>query len=217
MVSEPSKAHSFFCEYNSMCYYIASLLCVPLLLVITPFISVFYGPTYALPFLGSLCVVIILFFKIIEIPFDVYYSALGYFDKVRNCVIFQSIVNLILSIILLFKLGISGVLLATVISYIVGEFFMYPRILNKNYFKNNKIKYYSKSFKLVLISLINYLVLYFITKNVVVTNLFSWFIFGMICFIINTIITTIYYIIIKETSFFERFKTLLNERRKKNA
>ena len=215
IVTEDKKARNVFYEYNSMCFYLANIICVPLLIVITPFVSIFYGNSYILPYLGSFCIVLILYFKIIEIPLEVYTTALGYFGKIKKCIIFQSIVNLSLSIILLFKLGISGVLLATVISYVVGEFAIYPSILNKNYFKNNKIKYYSKLIKLSVISIFSYLILFFITKEIEVTNLFQWLLLGIGCFAVNFIIITVYYKIFNETQFFSRFKNLVKERRLK--
>lgn len=215
LVTEKEKARDIFYEYNSMCFYIANILCVPLLLVLTSFVSIFYGSDYVLSFSGSLLVVIILYFSIIEIPFDVYMSALGYFDKVKKCIIFQSVVNLVLSFILLFVFGIEGVLLATVISYIVGQFAMYPKILNKNYFSKHKIKYYSNVFKLSIIGIFSYLGMYFVVKNIVVDNLIKWFLLGVITFIINFVIVTIYYKTIKQAMFFDRVKKLVMERRKK--
>lgn len=216
LVSEEKKAKEVFYEYNAMCFYIANIVCVPLLLVITPFVSLFYGETYTLSYLGSSCIVLILYFKVINIPLEVFSEALGYFDKLKKCLIFQSIVNVVLSLILLFKIGIEGVILATVISYLVGELAIYPYILNNNYFKNNKIKYYTHSVKLLFIGIVSYLLLYFLTKNIIVNNLLKWFLLGIGVFIINIIIVTIYFILIKETEFFERFKRLIKERRKKN-
>ena len=215
LVTEKVKARSIFYEYNSMCFYIANILCVPLLLVLTSFVSVFYGEAYTLSFLGSLFVVIILYFCIIEIPFDVYMSALGYFDKVKNCVVFQSIVNLILSLILLFVMGIEGVLLATVISYIVGQFAMYPKILNNNYFKDCKIEYYRNAFKLSIIGVISYLVMFIFVKDINIINLIEWFFLGVVTFILNFIFVTLYYRLINQIEFFERFKKLIVERRNK--
>ena len=217
LVSDKSNAKNIFYEYNAMCFYIANIICVPLLLVITPFVSIFYGETYTLSFLGSASIVTILYFKIIDIPLEVFSEALGYFDKLKKCLILQSIINLSLSLILLFKIGIEGVILATVISFIIGEFALYPQILNNNYFKEDKIRYYEHSAKLLLIGIISYGILYFITKNVVITNLFMWFLLGLGTFIINLIIVTIYFILIKETSFFERFKRLIMERRNNHA
>lgn len=214
LVTEKGKAKDIFYEYNSMCFYLAGIICVPLLLVIDSFVATFYGASYVLPYLGSVCVVLILYFKIIEIPLDVYNSALGYFGKIKKCIIFQSIINLVLSFILLFVMGTPGVLLATVISYIVGEFAIYPKILNDNYFKDNKINYYQNSFKLLIISVISYGLLFLVVRNIEVNNLFNWFLLGIGTFIINFIITTLYYKIIKQLSFVERIKRLIKERGK---
>ena len=217
LVSEKNKAKEVFYEYNAMCFYIANIICVPLLLVITAFVAIFYGESYTLSYLGSTCIVIILYFKVIDIPLEVFSEALGYFDKLKKCLIIQSIVNLVLSLVLLFKIGIEGVILATVISFIVGEFALYPQILNNNYFKEDKIKYYAHSTKLLFIGLVSYGLLYILTRNIIVTNLFEWFLLGFSTFVINLIIITIYFVLIKETSFFERFKRLIKERRDNHA
>lgn len=217
LVSEQDKAKDVFYEYNSMCFYIANIVCVPLLLVITSFVAIFYGESYTLSYLGSACIVIILYFKVIDIPLEVFSEALGYFDKLKKCLVLQSIINLTLSFILLFKIGIEGVILATVISYIFGEFSLYPQILNNNYFKNDKIKYYRHSGKLLLIGILSYGILFLVTKNIIITNLFEWFLLGLGSFIVNSIIVTIYFILTKETIFFERFKRLIKEKRNKHA
>lgn len=215
LTTEKEKARDIFYEYNSMCYYIANIVCVPLLLVLTSFVSIFYGEAYTLSFAGSCFVVIIFYFCVIEIPFDVYMSALGYFDKVRKCVIFQSVVNLVLSLVLLFLIGIEGVLLATVVSYLVGQFAIYPKILNDNYFKDHKIKYYSNSFKLMIISVVSYLGMFLIVRNIVVKDLIQWFLLGVVTFVINFVIVTGYYKLIKQVAFFERFLNLIKARRSK--
>ena len=46
LVTEKEKARDIFYEYNSMCYFFATIICVPLLLVINQFISIFYGKSY---------------------------------------------------------------------------------------------------------------------------------------------------------------------------
>ena len=214
LATEKNKAKDIFYEYNSMCYYIANILCVPLLLVLTTFVSIFYGEAYTLSFMGSLCVVTILYFCVIEIPFDVYMSALGYFDKVKKCIMFQSVVNLVLSLTLIFIIGIEGVLLATVISYLI-QFILYPKILNDNYFKNHKIKYYKNSFKLSIIAVFSYLIMFFIVDKIIVNNLLQWFLLGVGTFGANIIIITSYFKMINQTAFFDRFKNLIKDRRRK--
>lgn len=219
LVTEKEKAKKIFLEYNALCFFIGSIICVPLLFAITPFIELFYGKEYILPTLGVICVVFICFLKIINMSLDVFITALGYFDKIKKCVFFESIVNLVLSIVLIFKFGISGVLLATVIAYLTGEFIIYPYVLNKYYFKEDKLKYYTQSLKLLLAPVVSSILIYFVTKNYVLTNLLQWFIFGVVIFIINLIFTICYCYIVKEQNFMNRFynifKELINKIKKK--
>ena len=56
----------------------------------------------------------------------------------------------------------------------------------------------------------------FLAKNIVITNIFEWFILGVCAFGINFIIVTCYHVLTKETAFFLRFKRMLLERVKKN-
>lgn len=211
LVLEKEKAKKIFYEYNSLSFYIANIVCVPLLLVITPFVKLFFGKNLILSFVGSLFVVLILYCKIIEIPLNVYNTALGYFDKTKKCAIYQSVINLILSIALLFKYGIPGILFATIFSYITGSFIMYPIILNKNYFHDKIYKYYFKFLKFILIAPISYFLTYILIKKIEIDNMLVWFETGILSFIINFIIVTIYFVLAKETSIFRRIKYIFKK------
>ena len=215
LVSEKEKAKKVFLEYNALCYYIASLLFTPLLFCINPFIDIYYGNKYVLPIIGSLSVVLILFIKIIIMSLESFIHALGYFDKIKTCAVIEAITNLVLSLILLFKMGISGVLLATVLSYFVGTLNMYPRILNKYYFKDNKINYYKQSVKLIIGNGFSIIIIGVLYKIFPISNIVAWFIFGVISFIINFVVITLYFKLVKEDLFMNRIKELLLKKIKK--
>lgn len=215
LVVEKEKARKVFYEYNAFCYYIGLIISIPLLFAINPFIKIFYGEKYLLPLLGVICFIIIFFIKIIIMSLDVFISALGYFDKIKKSILVEIVINIVLSIILLNKIGISGVLLATVISYFIGSLNFYPKILNNNYFKDNKINYYKQSFKLLAIAVLSIIVCYYISKLFVLNNLLVWFLYGLVIFIINFIIITFYFVLIKEDVFINRFKKIILEKIKR--
>ena len=215
LVTEKEKAKKIFLEYNAMCFFLGSLVAVPLLFCITPFVRLFYGTNYILPTVGMTCVVIIFFYKIINITLDVFITALGYFDKIKTATFIEALINLILSIILIFKFGITGILLATVFAYTFGEFIIYPYVLNKYYFNDNKINYYKQSFKLLLGAIISIIIVFVITIPFKINNLFIWFIYGVIIFILNFIVTIFYYYFTKENDFIKRFYSIIKEKLKK--
>jgi len=216
LVTESTKVKKVFSEYNSLCFYIGIVICIPLSLVIDDFIKLFYGAEYVLNGFGGLLFSVLLFLRVIEIPLDVWTSTLGYFGKIKNCILFQSIINLILSLVLIFVFGVPGVVFATIISYLVGEFIMYPKILNKNYFKDDKINYYEQSFKLLIIGIFNFLILNIISIRLIPINLFEWLVYGVLFFLVNFVITTIYFKLIGQLDFFERIKVIFKGRLIKN-
>lgn len=56
----------------------------------------------------------------------------------------EAAVNIVLNILLCRVLGIFGIILATVISVFITNFFFCPKILFRFYFKNGKLKEYWK-------------------------------------------------------------------------
>ena len=53
-------------------------------------------------------------------------------------------VNLVLSLILIKPFGISGILFATIFSFLTGNFIFYPRIIYKEILKDKVLNYYKE-------------------------------------------------------------------------
>ena len=118
LVTEKEKARNTFIELNSLLFYMGSLLFVPLYYCLSPFVSIWYGSDYVVSDLICLFFVIILYINILKISLDTYIKAAGEFKSIRNCAIYQSIVNLTLSLILVNKYKIGGILFATIFAFI---------------------------------------------------------------------------------------------------
>lgn len=69
---------------------------------------------------------IILFYQIIRTPLKVFTLSSGKFKEIKLFVILEIIINLSLSLILVKPLGISGVLIGTVISLLIADFMTKP-------------------------------------------------------------------------------------------
>ena len=208
LVSEKNKAKDLYNELNALLYYIGSLLFVPLFYVLTPFISLWYGKEYTVNMYVCLLFVLVLFINIIKIPLETFVKAAGEFKSVKTSAIYQSIVNCLLSLILVTKYGIAGVLGATVFAFITGNFIHYPRVIAKKIINDSIWNYYKKCLKYIICIAISLTICYFISNVFTINNLFMWLLVGAIIFIINFIITTIYYIVTKENKFFSRVEFL---------
>ena len=217
LVTEKEKARNTFIELNSLLFYMGSLLFVPLYYCLSPFVSIWYGSDYVVSDLICLFFVIILYINILKISLDTYIKAAGEFKSIRNCAIYQSIVNLTLSLILVNKYKIGGILFATIFAFITGNFIHYPRIISKKIIDDKVGNYYKKVVKYLLGLSINVFICYYVNQMLFISsNIITWIIKGIIIFGINFALTTIFYIITKEFLFFDRLKKLINSKREVN-
>ena len=216
LVSEKDKAKSIFIELNSLLFYLANLLVVPIFFMLTPFIGLWYGSEYESTQLVCLLFSMLLYVEIIRISLETYVKAAGEFKKIKNCGIYQSIVCLTLSLILVNKFGIAGILFATLFAFITGTFMQYPKIICKQIINDETKNYYLKVVKYVLGLFISFGIIYFVDSRIYIASLITWGLKGVLLFTINFVITSLYYYLIKETYFFERIKFLLKKSVKSN-
>ena len=208
-VAEKDKAKATFNELNAILFFIGNLLFAPLLYLLTPFISLWYGKEYTVSLFVSSLFVMVLFINIVKISLETYIKAAGEFASVKYSAIYQCIVNTILSLILVQKYNIAGVLIATVFSFITGNFIHFPRIIAKKITNDHPFNYYLKCFKYLISLAINVSVCYFVFNLFTINNLLMWLVVGIIIFILNSLLTIGYFIITKENIFFNRLVHLI--------
>ena len=216
LVAEKGKARETFYELNSLVFFIGSMVTVPLFYMLSGFIGLWYGEEYTVNSFTCLMFVAILYIGIIKIPLESYIRASGQFKNVRNCAIFQSVANVVLSLALVGKYGITGVLVATVISFLLGTFITFPMVICKKIINDKVGNYYKKIFKYLAGLVLNMVICYFINRLFVSINLAQWAINGFALFVASFVLTILFYRFTKETSFLKRVK-LLTQRFKKSV
>ena len=203
------QSKKIFDELNSMMYFIAIIICVPLLFAINLFIDLWYGGQIQTNFLIGTVFSIYLFGFIIKIPITTYVSAAGLFKETKKCAITDTIVNLVLSLILVWKMGICGVVLATFISVFIAEYIMKNMIAYKYIFKENVVNFYVNNIKFIIILCIDVLFSWIILKNIVISNIVVWFLVFSSYFIVNLTLIYLLFKLIKEDKFIDRYKFIL--------
>ncbi len=117
-------------------------------------------------------------------------EANGLFQETKKIALVASLLNIILSFILIFNYGIGGVLLATFISNVVLHIFyaiiIFKQVINITFF--SFFKKYLFNFGLIII---NILICFKISKCLVSVNIVTWLFKYGIIFVINLIITLI--------------------------
>lgn len=204
LVENKEKAITVFNEFNEFVFFVASIICIPMFVFINKFIDIWYKGEIITSVVWAVLFTIILFYQVTKIPLKVFTYSSGQFKEVKMFVILEVIINLTLSLILVNFMGISGVLLATVISMFVADWCTKPFVIFKKILNGNVWRYYAK----YIINTIFIVVIAGITYLIVPNgygNLFTCILLGAITAAINFVIMTVYYFVTKQFTFMYRF------------
>lgn len=198
------KRYKVFKEINMLSYMFYSVVTVGFILLFNPVISFFFGSNLTL----SIGVVILLSFSnyiqgmtntVITIQ-----SSAGLYTKDAYAALLQAIVNVVVSILLVIKIGISGVIIGTIICMLI-PLINKPRIVYKDIFKLNPIKYYIEFLIQLILMIISLVICYFILNLLKGLPSIIYIIIGII--IISVIVSLINIIFYKNK---DEFKDLIN-------
>ena len=112
--------------------WIYSFSVVSLYILLNPFISIWLGDEHLLDKNFVLMFVLVFFLMELEKQFCLFKSAYGIYWEDRYKAIVQLTVNLIVSLLLVKKMGIVGVLIGTLSSTLLGPIWMEPLVVYKN-------------------------------------------------------------------------------------
>jgi peptidoglycan biosynthesis protein MviN/MurJ (putative lipid II flippase) len=129
-------------------------------------------------------------------------TAYGLFYKARFRPIAMVIINIVVSVILVKYLGITGVILGTIISRLLTTAWLDPYVVYKYGFKDNVKEYYKTYLYYFLIFIISGGVLYYISSLFISKNIIIWIISAFITFVLYNLII---YILFHKTEEFNYF------------
>lgn len=131
-------------RYIDMSFFlIYGLLSVVLLNIINPIISTFFGQDRCLPFSSALIICILFYLNNNKNIFNTYKSSLGlyWYDRFRPLI--SGVFNIIVSIILGKLIGFDGILLGTILTYVVIDLWVEPMIIFHKGFHSSSRSYIS--------------------------------------------------------------------------
>ncbi len=199
---EEEKLYSVYKTLNFLGFWIFSYCTVAFYILLSPFISIWIGNEYV--FSNSVLFVILLIFYLTgmrQVTLN-YRDALGLFWYDRYKPLFESLINLVVSIVLVKRFGIIGVLVGTVVGTLCTSFWVEPYILFKYKFKRSVANFFIKYFIYTIVFVVCGGVTYYIVDSVNG---------GLGMLLIKGIILTLLYNIMIALIFFrsEEFKNLL--------
>lgn len=132
------KNYNDFCKFHFIYLWIVSWCSVCMLILYQPFIKVWQGEDNMLSY-TMVCLMVIYFFayKMGDMSY-VYKEAIGLWWQGKLVPLISSIINLIMNIILVKFIGLSGIVISTIVSAVCVNTPFGSRVLFKYYFKSKK-------------------------------------------------------------------------------
>lgn len=189
-------------------YLFASFTSICLYFLFNPFISIWIGKQYILANAAVFFVVFNYYMTTMRKSTELFYNANGLFWYSRYKSLVEAMINLIVSVILAYKLGILGILIGTSVSSVCTSVLYDVYILYRFGFNKSSQEYMHKYIlnylRYLLLTLIVGLISKLILDIVGYSNLFILCIDGIICFFIFLVTN---YVVFRNTESFNEMMT----------
>lgn len=197
---EKENLNRSFKTYEGFYFTLSTIICTATLFLILPFVSVYTkGITdadYIRPVFSYL-IVIAEFMWVIRLPYSSITLAAGHFKETRKGAWVEAISNIGISLILVWKFGIIGVAIGTLVAMFIRTIeFMYH---TSKYILDRSVWYTFKRLIVITAEVLIIAVIVWLIPNVEVTNYLTWVLQAIIVAVISSIVVvTINCVIYKE-------------------
>ena len=187
--NEYDKLKEKFNKFVIYYYSVSSILFISAYFVIVPFVSVYTkgitDANYIRPVFSGLMVLSV-FLLTLKDPYNDLVKVVGHFKQTKKGAFVEAILNIIISLSLVFKFGLIGVAIGTVVSTFV-------RTIEISIYSTEKIIKTSLSFFIErsIVIIVDFFIIYFIVRlfdSFKVNNYVNWFIYACIVTLISTVV-----------------------------
>ncbi|MFV0274638.1 MAG: lipopolysaccharide biosynthesis protein [Bacilli bacterium] len=189
------ESFKIFKEINTIFCFIGLMVAIIFFYSANSFISLWVGEEYIIETFSLFLMSIYLYFSIYRRAILIAMYAYGDFKDFKNSFLLEAFLNFLISIVLVKFMGISGLLIGTVISSLLTTFITIPNKIYSKIFKEKSSSYYL----LFLCNLCIFFSVIFLTNNFtnlpININIFSWiFNVGFYSLIIGSCLFCFYYL-----------------------
>lgn len=115
------KQRQLFKVYRFAACWIYGFASIGFAMLLTPLIELWLGEAKTLSFFVVMCIIIDFYFKGERIVLSNFKTAAGVFEQDKYLSLIQGIVNLIISLVLVQKIGVAGVYIGTIVSGLIAN------------------------------------------------------------------------------------------------
>ncbi|NBJ91308.1 lipopolysaccharide biosynthesis protein [Parablautia muri] len=187
------KQYQIFKVYRFFACWVYGFSAVGFFLLLTPFIIIWQGAEKVLAVSVVACILIDYYFKGDRIVLSNFKTAAGVFEQDKYLALIQGVVNLIISIVLVQKIGLVGIYIGTIVSGLIANVTK-PLIIYKVCFDKRVGAYFADSVKylIVLVVILGILTGLKMTVMREVTVGSFLVMFGTICVVFNSLFLLVF-------------------------
>ena len=192
------KQYKLFCVYRFFASWVYGFSACGFVILLQPLIYLWLvkrnGPEWMLPTIAVYLFITDYYFKGDRIVLSNFKTAAGVFEQDKYLALIQGFVNLVISIVLVQKIGLAGIYVGTVVSGLIANITK-PVIIYKVCFDRRSLMYFKDSLKYLITEVVVIGICYFCSKFVLTTITIPTFIaMGLIItFIFNGIFILIFH------------------------
>lgn len=186
---ENNTLNKSFKVFEGIYLTISSIVFISTLFLIIPFIKVYTSGITDVNYIRKTFAYIIVLAEFIFVIRQLYYSLVkvaGHFKQTKKGAIIEALTNIIISLILVFKLGIVGVAIGTLIAMLIRtiEIVIY---VSKNILKRS-ISIFIKRIFIIIIEILLIILIINLLPQINISNYFDWFLKSLIVFTVSTLV-----------------------------
>lgn len=173
--------------------------------LLNPCISVWLGPEFCMSTSTVILLAVVFYLPGLNNVINIYKDACGLFKEVQYRALATAVVNLVVSIVLVLKIGVDGVFIGTIVAYLTTIYVVDPRVVYKKVFELPSNTYYIGLLKKFIIFVCIVAVSYYGISKVLIT---SWIALIIAFFVLSIVVNCVLLIIFGRTAEFSYLKGL---------
>ena len=173
--------------------------------LLSPFIRIWAGAEYILPEQTVFVIVLMFLIPGLNHTCTIYRAACGLFWQTRYRTLITAVINIIVSVLLVRQLGLMGVFLGTIISYLLTTFLVDPSVIYKEVFKNSSKEFYLWYIKSFFIILLTGSIVKLLCSFIIISGIIGFIIQMLVCVLVSN---TIFYVLYKNDENLNYYKNI---------
>jgi len=212
LVETKEKSKEVFNKLQFLNFILYFVACTIFYALVNNLITIWIGSEYGLNKIIAFVITINLYIMGMRHNVVSFINSSGLNYNTRYKALIEAILNLIISLILVKPLGIIGVVLGTIISFVIVSVWYEPFILYKNWFEEGLIKYYLQYIVFFILTISSMLLFNYIISFISCTNYLHLILQGVLGLAFTSIIIIIFF---SRTSEFKYYINILKNLFKK--